>query len=254
MTMPMELIRSDWGESVATALSPKGVHVRAFDDAALEMADHETMMGRLVPYDSPALVIDMLPDGSPDIYQEGFRKGAFHRLMEDPKGNAGRLEFKHRHDGGLGYLGPGIDMEERDDGVYGSFKIVRSKRGDLADLLEAGHRGLSIEFQELKNGTVEEDGIRWRTSVHLTGVALEWRGAYSEAQVIAMRSEIEAEHADEQAAAAAARERAEAEAAVEAEMQATLAAAAELARKSADVAAWVAEQERLQAELAARYK
>lgn len=229
------------------------VHTRAFADAELDMKDGR-LTGRLVPYDRSTLVMDQLPNGKVDIYDEGFRRGAFDRLLVDPKGNAGRIEFKHRHDGGLGYLGPGVDLEQQDDGMYATFQIVRTRRDDVADLLAAGHRGLSIEFRERAGGTVEEDGVRWRTDVLLTGVALEWRGAYSEAEVVAVRSEIEAEHADEQAAAEAARERAEAEEAAAAEVEATLAAAAELARKSADVAAWVAEQERLQAELAAKFK
>lgn len=229
------------------------VHTRAFADAELDLKDGR-LTGRLVPYDKPTLVLDTLPGGKVDIYDEGFRRGAFDRLLVDPKGNAGRIEFKHRHDGGLGYLGPGIDLEERDDGMYGTFQIVRSMRDDVADLLAAGHRGLSIEFREMPGGTVEEDGVRWRTDVRLTGTALEWRGAYSEAEVVAFRSEIEADQSEQQAAAQAERERAEAEAAEQAAEEARAAEAAELARKQREVDDWLAEQEKRQAELAARYK
>lgn len=248
-----ELIESNWGEGVVKALTTPVIHTRAFEDAGLDMRDGR-LTGRLVPYDSPAWVHDTLPDGRPDIYREGFRKGAFERLLRDPKGNAGRLEFKHRHDGGLGYLGPGVEIEERDDGMYGTFQILRSMREDVADLLAAGHRGLSIEFRELAGGTVEEDDVRWRTDVVLSGTALEWRGAYSEAEVMAYRSEIESEQADAAAVADADRKRADEEAAAAAEVELKLLEAEALARKSAEVAAWVAEQERQQAELAARYK
>lgn len=235
------------------ALDTTLVHTRAFEDAGLDMKDGR-LTGRLVPYDTPALVLDTLPNGKVDIYDEGFRKGAFDRLLVDPRGNAGRIEFKHRHDGGLGYLGPGIDLHEGDDGMYGTFQIVRSLRDDVADLLAAGHRGLSVEFRARPGGTVEEDGVRWRTDVLLTGVALEWRGAYSEAEVVAVRSEIEAEHSDELAAEQAARERAEAEAAEAAAAQAKAAEEAERRQRQQEAAEWVAEQERIQAELVARYK
>lgn len=253
MTMSQDLIRADWGDAVVRELNASGVHVRAFEDAELAMKDGR-LTGRLVPYDTVAWVRDTLPNGRPDIYQEGFRRGAFDRLLRDPKGNAGRIEFKHRHDGGLGYLGPGVDLEERDDGMYGTFQIVRSLRDDVSDLLGAGHRGLSIEFRELPGGTVEEDEVRWRTDVAMHGVALEWRGAYSEAEVLAFRSEIESDQEAQAAAAQVERERAEAEAAAAAEVEAKLAEAAEMARKQVAVAEWVAEQERLQAELVARYK
>lgn len=251
--MTMELIRSDWDDTVMEALGGRGVHVRAFDDASLELSGGR-LRGRLVPYDEPALVMDVLPSGKVDIYDEGFRASAFDRLLRDPKGNAGRIELKHRHDGGLGYLGPGVLLEQGDDGFYAEFQVVRSLRDDVEDLLAAGHRGLSIEFREMPDGTVEEDGVRWRTDVRLTGAALEWRGAYSSAEVLAMRSEIEAERSEQADEEAAERERAEAEAAAAAEVEAKLAEAEEKARKSAAVAAWVAEQERIQAELAARYK
>lgn len=253
--MTLELVRSDVGDRIVDALdtTSKVVHVRAFEDAGLDMRDGR-LTGRLVPYDKPALVMDTLPNGRADIYEEGFRRGAFDRLLVDPKANAGRIEFKHRHDGGLGYLGPGIDLEERDDGMYGTFQIVSTKRDDVADLLAAGHRGLSIEFRERAGGTVEEAGVRWRTDVLLTGTALEWRGAYSTSEVLAYRSEIEAYQAERAEEERVARERAEAEAVEEAAEQARVDAAAERARKQREVDDWLAEQERRQAELAARFK
>jgi len=138
--------------------------------------------------------------------------------------------------------------------MYGTFQIVRSLREDVADLLAAGHRGLSIEFRELPSGTVEEDEVRWRTDVAMSGVALEWRGAYSESEVLAFRSEVEADRADEMTAAQEAQaeqERIEAEAA---EAAALAEQAAEHDRRQAEVNEWVAEQERVQAELAAKYR
>lgn len=248
------LVRGDttYGNMTVVASSSL-VHTRAFEDAELDMKDGR-LTGRLVPYDRATLVMDQLSNGKVDIYDEGFRRGAFDRLLVDPKGNAGRIEFKHRHDGGLGYLGPGVDLEQQDDGMYGTFQIVRTRRDDVADLLTAGHRGLSIEFRERPGGTVEEDGVRWRTDVLLTGVALEWRGAYSESEVVAVRSEIEAEHSDELAAERQRAEAEAAEAAAEAAKAAEVAEAAERARRQSEVDDWLVAEEKRQAELAARYK
>lgn len=229
------------------------VHVRAFDDAALDLSDGK-LRGRLVPYDKPTLVMDTLPNGGTDIYNEGFRNTAFDRLLRDPKGNAGRLEFKHRHDGGLGYLGPGIAMEQGDDGFYAEFQIVRTMRDNVADLLAAGHRGLSVEFRESPGGTVEEDGVRWRTDVRLTGVALCWQGAYSEAEVVAVRAEVEGDEAERLKAEQADRERQQAADADAAAAQKAQDEADARRAHQAEVLESLAEMERQQAELAAKYK
>lgn len=226
-------------------------HLRAFTG---DVEHHDGVVtGLLVPFDSPAWVRDVMPDGSFDDYQEGFRREAFDRMLTDPRAHAGRLAFKHMHEGGLGYMGTGTDIEARDDGLWGSFKIVTSRRADVADLMDAGVRGLSIEFNETPNGTVEEDGVRWRTNVRLSAVALEWRGAYSEAQVLAYRAEnaeLAAERAVEAELAAA-----DADVAVRAaaERERLVEEAGRRARAMTELQEWLADQESKQLELSARF-
>jgi HK97 family phage prohead protease len=170
------------------------------------------LSGRLVPYDSIAHVLDFDASGKASIYQEGFRRGAFDGQVVNGRTNKGiytRIGLVHRHEGGMGYLGPFTALRSGDDGLYGDVKIVSSLRQDVADLIDAGVDELSVEFKlrAAPNTNIDDAGVRWRTSVHLVGVALEPKGAYSNAEVLAYRSEM-----DEQA-----REAAEADAAEEAE-------------------------------------
>lgn len=172
------------------------------------------LTGRLVPYGVIAQVLDELPDGKVDYYREGFRSGAFGPqagpTVIDKLSKIG-LHHTHEQGGGLGYLGPFVGLRDEPDGLYGDVRIMPSLIDNVNALLESGVDELSIEFalpSRSTNTEVDGDGVRWRTRAHLHKVALEPKGAYSTARVLAFRAE-----ADEQAAAeAAATEAAEAEA------------------------------------------
>ncbi|WP_116998443.1 hypothetical protein [Desertimonas flava] len=158
--------------------------VRSFP-ADLEMSEGQ-LFGRLVPFDVSARVADPRPDGTWDRYSEGFRRGAF---AGQTGGAVAGVDLRHKHGGaGLGYLGPATSLEEHTDGLHGEFKVISTRRADVADLLANGVTGLSIEFRERPGGTIERDGVRWRTNVHLDAVALEHRGAYADAGVTSYRS------------------------------------------------------------------
>lgn len=235
------------------------LHVRA---AALEYSEGQ-LFGRLVPYDVSARVVDVLADGKLDVYQEGFRSGAFAtQTASTEPGVIKRVAFWHTHDhqDGAGYFGPARSLVEKPDGLHGEFRVLSSKRADLADLLDEGINQLSIEFREMRGGTsVDDDGVRWRTDARIGGVVLDPRGAYPGAEVLSYRSIDEL--VEEQAAAEAealqraAEEQAAAdEAAAEAERQRAAAEeSAARARQMADVAAYLAEQRSRQAELAQRF-
>jgi HK97 family phage prohead protease len=200
------------------------VLVRAFP-TDLERTGPRTLTGRLVPYNHPTDVVDILPDGEIDVYTEGFRPGAFAtQANSQEKGVVNRIGLVHRHDDGLGFLGPFASLREDDDGLYGDASILRSRADDVEDLLANGIDELSIEFR-IPQATTEigSDGIRWRTKAHLDQVALEPKGAYSQAQVLAYRAALDAESADQQATAAAEAERAEAARRAEAEVEAAAA-------------------------------
>ena len=190
--------------------------LRAFP-TDLKRTGPRQLTGRLVPYDEPTYVMDELP-GGPDIYQEGFRPGAFSRQANTTeKGVLSRIGLIHSHDGGVGYLGPFTALREGSDGLYGEAAILRSRAGDVDDLLDSGVRELSIEFHVPQKDHTEVDGagIRWRTRAHLHHVALEPKGAYSSAQVLAYRARM-----DEQAQEQAETESAEAEVARQLEVEA----------------------------------
>lgn len=235
------------------------IHVR---DASLEYSEGQ-LFGRLVPYGVPARVVDVMGDGRLDVYQEGFRSGAFATQTKSTEpGVIKRVAFWHTHDhnDGAGYFGPARSLEERDDGLYGEFRVLTSKRADLADLMTEGINQLSIEFREMRGGTAEEDGVRWRTDARIFGVALDPKGAYPGAEVLSYRSidelvELAEAERDEE------RRRVEAEAETTAKLAAEEAAAsvaaemqAEKARMLAEAEAFAAEQRRRQLELVERYR
>jgi HK97 family phage prohead protease len=193
----------------------KQVFYRAFATSleAQNGSDRHTLTGRLVPYNEAADVLDELPDGKHDLYREGFRPGAFSKQVNFHRANTKRvlkIGLNHRHDGGLGYLGPFVRLDERQDGLWGEAVILPTKADDVGELLRAGINELSVEFRlPGVDNTEEEGGVRWRTNAYLDGVALEANGAYSSAQVMAYRAEkdeldaeqakLDAEQAAEQA-------------------------------------------------------
>lgn len=208
--------------------------VRAFP-ATLEQVAPNQLTGRLVPYDEPTWVLDELPDGNVDIYQEGFRRSAFSTQSGSKEpGVIRRIGLIHMHDGGLGFLGPFTSLREAPDGLWGDVRILPTKAPDVEALLQAGVSGLSIEFRLPGSGAtqVDADGVRWRSRAHLDRVALEAKGAYTGAQVLAYRSEHAAEIA-------------------EAEEEARLAAEAEAAKKKQEIDE-IAEVEAAQAEATER--
>jgi HK97 family phage prohead protease len=171
-------------------------YVRAYA-ANVERTGPRQLTGRLVPYNEVADVLDVLSDGQTDIYREGFRAGAFSPQANiTEKGVLSRIGLVHRHEGGLGYLGPFVALRETDDGLYGDATILRSKAGDVEDLLDEGVGELSVEFRlpRANHTEVDGEGVRWRTRAHLDQVALEPRGAYRSAQVLAFRAHHEHEH------------------------------------------------------------
>jgi HK97 family phage prohead protease len=205
--------------------------IRAFP-TNIEQIGPRQLTGRLVPYGEVTNVLDDLPEG-PDIYQEGFRQGAFGPQVNTKAPKViQRIGLVHRHDGGLGYLGPFTALRELPDGLYGDIMIIRSKANDVEDLLSAGVDELSIEFRLPKGNDhteIDAAGVRWRRRAHLDGVALEPKGAYSQARVLQFRQEIDEQKA---ADAEADKQKAEEESKADAERQQAEAAANEIKQRA----------------------
>jgi len=189
----------------------------------IEQTGPRQLTGRLVPYDLPTQVLDMLPDGGMDTYTEGFRRGAFSpQAGSKAKGVINKIGLVHTHGPhGLGYLGPFVGLREEDDGLYGDARILPSLEGDVGMLLENGIDELSVEFRLPRaDHTVEVDGVKWRVRAHLDQVALEPKGAYATAQVLAYRSEMDEQQREQAERDAAEKVEREAAEAAEAEKQA----------------------------------
>jgi HK97 family phage prohead protease len=164
----------------------------------LERVGRNKLTGRLVPYDRSAVVVDLdEATGQPcDIYTEGFRRGAFDpQVNSKEKGVLARIGLVHRHESsrGAGYFGPFTGLRNGDDGLYGDVRILPGRADDLEALLESGVNELSVEFRLVgrEHTSVDGAGVRWRTRAHLDQVALEPKGAYSGAQVLAFRSQVD---------------------------------------------------------------
>ncbi len=207
----------------------------------MERVGRNKLTGRLVPYDQSAVVVDLDEvSGRPcDIYTEGFRRGAFDpQVNSREKGVLARIGLVHRHETsrGAGYFGPFTGLRNGSDGLYGDVRILPGRAEDLEALLESGVNELSVEFRLVgkENTDVDVGGVRWRTRAHLDQVALEPKGAYSGAQVLAFRSDVDEfaraeaerkqrEDAEAQQAAAEAQAAQEEAARLEAEAEATAA-------------------------------
>jgi hypothetical protein len=135
----------------------------------------------------------------------------------------------------LGYLGPFIRLDNRIDGLWGEASILPTKATDVAALLDEGVNELSVEFRlpgvETANTKIDDSGIRWRTYAHLDAVALEPKGAYTNAQVMAYRAEMDDLEAEQARAEEALR--IEEETANEAKLAAEAAAEAAIKRREA---------------------
>jgi HK97 family phage prohead protease len=157
---------------------------RTFEAELAGDGDGRTIIGRCVPFDTPATVSDP-PRFEP--YQELFRAGAFKAATRAP--NRVLLDFEH--DLGIGgVLGHGVELEERSDGLYGSFRVLDHPDGDkaLAMVREKILTGFSVMFRSLRSMRSPAGQVE-RLRVHLDRVALcrLSLAAYEESQVLAVR-------------------------------------------------------------------
>lgn len=152
-------------------------------EVAVELAegDGRTLIARMVPYNQVATVND--GDGP---YQEMFLPGAFRAQMKAAHRIKAFLNFRHRQ-GLSDVIGHATKVDDREDGLHGELRVLETPDGDKALMLrEAGVLDrLSIEFQPLKDRVV--DGVVHRVAARLIGVALVPEGAYTGAEVLAVR-------------------------------------------------------------------
>lgn len=157
--------------------------------------DGRTLDVRCVPYGIVTLVRDRQPDGTlTRPYREGWERGAFRHVTRA----AHRVPLVvGRHDlraDPFSDVGRGVNFDEQDDGLHGSFVVDASPFGDhaLAKVLSGQWRGISIGAAPRRHrdeGDPESNGIRWRTLAHLDHVLLTEAPAYAQAEVLAVRAQ-----------------------------------------------------------------
>lgn len=122
------------------------------------------------------------------IYREEWAQGAFdHQLSA-----AHRVLANCEHEQGIaGVIGHGVSLIEREDGLYGSFKIHETPAGETALTLirEGVFEMVSLEARGRKSVRTTAGVIR-RVKADLLGLAFARFGAYPSAKVLALREEM----------------------------------------------------------------
>lgn len=173
------------------------VLLRSFDRPELT-EDGRTIRGRVVPYNEVARVADS--DTGP-IYEELFSPGSFQRATRAAR--AGRVDLRYGHgDSLLDVIGPATEFEERQDGLWGTFRAMeRSAPADQAlAMIEAGLiGGFSVGFVPIRT-LAGARGVKVRAGCHLEHVALVKEPAYTSALIESVRSAPDYQMPDELAA------------------------------------------------------
>lgn len=217
----------------ATTTAPQAplTHSRDVGSSLTLAADEGYAEGIVVPYGEVADITEARPSGI-ITYREVFVRGAFERALRAPD----RVTLNYTHDENLGNrLGFGVQFEDREEGLWGRFKLDRSRIDIARDVLSTSHKGFSVSFMSIvpKAHSERSGDLVERRSVHLVHVAAVSTPAYASAGVLALREDgspdgdpTEAERqaaADAQAAQEAEAERARRRAEVLAESEELLA-------------------------------
>lgn len=154
----------------------------------LEKGDGRTIVGRAVPFNVKAKVgADAWHPSGP--YTEMFINGAFRKAVKAP--DRVFLAFEHQT-GLLDQVGRGASLEERDDGLWGEWRVLDGYVGDhTLEMVGAKMlRALSVGFWPLGNTEQLSDGTFVRTKVRLDEVSLCREAAYTGAEVVSVRSQL----------------------------------------------------------------
>jgi HK97 family phage prohead protease len=145
---------------------------------------------RAVPWN----VISETPDG-----RESFARGAFD--TDEPERVTLEAIGPHGADPGVRLVGRATQLADRDDGLYATFAVSRTREGD--ELLELArdrvYRGASVVFTPISDRAAD-GGVTIRERAELVRVGIVERAAYAGAEVLAVRSEDANPMTDESAA------------------------------------------------------
>jgi HK97 family phage prohead protease len=163
-----------------------------------DTGDGRTLEARIIPYGETATICD-----PPEfvVEQERFAPGSADRQIR--AAHRVKVWLTTLHEQGLrGIVGHGEKLEERDDGLYATFRVHENQDGDKALQMVRDKLlpSMSVEFKALQS--LRRNGIVERVRVHIDKVSLVPVGAYASAEVLALREKAleayEQEHEQEQ--------------------------------------------------------
>lgn len=163
-----------------------------------ESGDGRTLEARIVPYGETATICD-----PPEfvVEQERFAPGCADRQIR--AAHRVKVWLTTLHEQGLrGIVGHGENLDEREDGLYATFRVHDNADGDKALQMVRDKLlpSMSVEFKALQS--LRRNGIVERIRVHIDKVSLVPVGAYASAEVLALREKAleayEQEHEQEQ--------------------------------------------------------
>lgn len=162
-------------------MSEETILVREFQAEFAQVGDGRTVDVRVVPYNTPTEVSDF---GGP-TYRESWKPGVF----DHQRNAANRVWLSFEHEQGLrGVIGHGVELASREDGFYGSFRVLDGSDGDKA--LQMVNKkllpGVSLEAIPHRSEKTP-DGIVERIRATLKAVSLVRFPAFKGAQVLAVR-------------------------------------------------------------------
>jgi HK97 family phage prohead protease len=149
---------------------------------------------RALPWDT----VGETPDG-PEVW----RRGAFEGV--DPERVTLEAIGPHGADPGVRLVGRATEINDREDGLYTTFRVSATSAGDelLALARDGVYRGASIVFSPIAERAAD-GGVTERTRAELVRVGIVERPSFAGAEVLAVRSEDSPPMPDEIAAPAAA--------------------------------------------------
>jgi len=168
-------------------------------DLEIRGGDGRTVVGIAVPFDQPTEIRELGRS-----YREVFRRGAFARTIAER--GPSRVKFLALHDFRKLPLGRAEVLTEDAGGLYGEFRVSKTRDGDEAlELIRDGALdGLSVGFEPVQSGDKwnRSENMLERIEVKLREVSAVWASTYRGAVISAVRSEAIPPHLSAEAAAA----------------------------------------------------
>ena len=162
-------------------LEHSAFHIDGYEVRA--SGDGRTIDVLAVPFDAPTNI---------GRYVETFKRGSFSKTIADGKPERVKLFAQHEDQKALP-LGAAKRLEERSDGLHGSFRISRTRAGDevLALIEDGALDSVSIGFIPVRSDWTQDRKAVQRREVKLMEVSLVAYPAYQEAKVLALREQQE---------------------------------------------------------------